>query len=327
MAGRGRVLYRRWGVGRVRTGRCGRPGPVGAGVRRDAERGDHPRRRPRLGRRRGHASGVGHSHAAYRSPRRRGHAVHRCALAVGRVLADALRPAHRPLRVADAAHQGRAGRLQRAGARDGPPDPGDAASGGRLPDRRRRQVAPRYGDALPRSGGGAVQRVARRPRHRLRGHDRRQPDSPRLRGVLRDQRVARHGPVRLHPQRSVHRSADSRAAGGAVPALHPARAAGRRLRHRRGARPVGRGGGRLHRPVVAVHGSLLPLPAADRAAQAGTAALALSRPDRTRRVRRLRGAGGRCRRAGARGRGSGRGERRHAGDLHVGQRLLHVPPR
>ena len=87
------------------------------------------------------------------------------------------------------------------------------------------------------------------------------------------------------------------------------------------------GGRGVHRPLGAGRGALLPLPAADRAPQADPASPALPRADGSRRVRRFRGADRRRRGGGPRGPRPEPRARRDAGDLHLGQRLVHVPPR
>ena len=105
----------------------------------------HPRRRPGL-RRRAVLEPRGQDRHAEPGPAgRRGDGLHRRAFGLGGLHADALRHPDRPICLAVAAAGGRAGRLQPAADRAGPPDRGRTAPPGRLPDDRRRQVAPRHG--------------------------------------------------------------------------------------------------------------------------------------------------------------------------------------
>ena len=109
--------------------------------------------------------------SAARSPRRNidrlgdaGDAVHRRALEFGRLLAVALHAAHRPLSLAHAvAARASSACSATAADRAGPADhrrPGEAA---RLPHRVRRQVAPRLGLADPRGASGRCFQAAASP--------------------------------------------------------------------------------------------------------------------------------------------------------------------
>ena len=119
-------------------------------------------------------------HAAHRPARRARDALHRRALVLGRLLADAVLAAHRPLPLADAAA---VGHRRRVGQPLIAPGPAHASRGlreaARLPHRLRRQMAPRLGlahrggadEALPGprrpgGGGGKVDRGRRTSRSR-----------------------------------------------------------------------------------------------------------------------------------------------------------------
>ena len=173
----------------------------------------HPVRRPGLRGREVPESRRQDSHAEHGSAGRRRHDVHRRALRFQRLLADAVRRPDGPLQLAVPTEARRAGRPQSAADRTGSADGRGVSPAARLPHGGDRQMAPGHGlgqTRRPRRCGTEHRIRPASAERRLLQTDRQRPEQRRLRLLLRHQRVAGHGAVHLHRERSRHRPAHGR---------------------------------------------------------------------------------------------------------------------
>ena len=149
--------------------------------------------------------------------------------------------------------------------------------------------------------------------------DHRGAGRPRVRLLLRHQRLARHAALCVHRKRPLHRGPDR------AKDLDSQRCRRARLRGRGRAAGAHAEGGRDHRPARGRReggAAVFPLPAADLAAHAHRAHARVEGQKRARRVWRLRDADRRRRRRGAGRPGQSRPRRKHARHFHQRQRLL-----